>query len=376
MFTRRYALIRQLCALSDKRLTGEDYIGIVPRSVVPLYCEWLLLDEEIYDFINLPREYEEQVVKAAKWKDIITSKLAEECGVTIDPRLMKEWHPTKNGPLTPDMVSYGSDKKVWWYLPYFDEETGKTFHFEWRAAVKDRTIKNSRCPFLCENPAVWPGFNDLQTKRPDIAAEWHPTKNGDLTPDQRTFASNDMVWWLAYAPHPVTGEPWPIEWEAKISARTVQGYGWQRYADRHVIKGFNDLATVRPDLAAEWHPTLNGNLTPEDVTYVANSPQRWWLKKEYSPVKKELCELSWRATINSRYHGRGCPYTAASNQKVLSGYNDLASQCPDLAVEWHPEKNGNKTPDMVNVKSTQYVWWKNKDGYEWKEKVSSRVRNC
>ena len=30
------------------------------------------------------------------------------------PELSKEWHPTKNGDLTPYDVTVGSHKKVWW----------------------------------------------------------------------------------------------------------------------------------------------------------------------------------------------------------------------------------------------------------------------
>ena len=29
----------------------------------------------------------------------------------------------------------------------------------------------------------------------------------------------------------------------------------------------NRLSIVRPDLAAEWHPTKNGRLSPEDISY-------------------------------------------------------------------------------------------------------------
>ena len=30
------------------------------------------------------------------------------------PDLAKEWHPTKNGNITPKMISAGNGKKVWW----------------------------------------------------------------------------------------------------------------------------------------------------------------------------------------------------------------------------------------------------------------------
>ena len=43
------------------------------------------------------------------------------------PELAMQWHPTKNEGLTPEMVTCGSKKKVWWLLPYDDPETGRHF---------------------------------------------------------------------------------------------------------------------------------------------------------------------------------------------------------------------------------------------------------
>ena len=34
--------------------------------------------------------------------------------LTSYPHLVKQWHPTKNGELTPKQLIYGSNKKVWW----------------------------------------------------------------------------------------------------------------------------------------------------------------------------------------------------------------------------------------------------------------------
>ncbi len=44
---------------------------------------------------------------------------------TLYPKLAKEWHPSKNGDLTPESVLPNSNKKVWWLLPYDDPITGK-----------------------------------------------------------------------------------------------------------------------------------------------------------------------------------------------------------------------------------------------------------
>lgn len=60
------------------------------------------------------------------------------------------------------------------------------------------------------------GLNDLATVNPDLAAEWHPTKNAPLLPSQVTGGSSKKVWWLGKCGH---------EWEAVISKRSGRGDG-------------------------------------------------------------------------------------------------------------------------------------------------------
>ena len=99
------------------------------------------------------------------------------------PDLAKEWNYEKNGDLRPEDMSYGSKKKVWWILHYevpddypIESLRGKHFDFEWEAQIRNRSKGVANCPFL-SGRAVWPGFNDLQTINPKLAAQWHPTKN-------------------------------------------------------------------------------------------------------------------------------------------------------------------------------------------------------
>ena len=98
---------------------------------------------------------------------------------TERPELVDEWHPTKNGELTPGSISFGSVKKVWWRCAR---------GHEWEASPNNRS-KGQGCPY-CSGRRALVGFNDLATVEPDIAATWHPAKNGDLTPDQVTRGSH------------------------------------------------------------------------------------------------------------------------------------------------------------------------------------------
>ena len=101
--------------------------------------------------------------------------------LTRSPEIAKEWHPTKNGDLTPNDVTYGSKKKVWWQCPKYE-------HHFYDAVIHTRTLSRCGCPF-CSGNRVSPE-NSLATKFPDIAREWHPTKNGDLTPHDISHGSS------------------------------------------------------------------------------------------------------------------------------------------------------------------------------------------
>ena len=98
--------------------------------------------------------------------------------------LLKEWDKSRNFPLTPDTVSYGNKKKVWWTC-----ENGHP----WQTTVHVRS-EGSGCPY-CTGRKVLPGFNDLETLYPDVAAQWDPSLNGALPPEMVTPGSNKKAWW-------------------------------------------------------------------------------------------------------------------------------------------------------------------------------------
>ncbi len=130
--------------------------------------------------------------------------------------------------------------------------------------------------------------------------------------------------------------------------------------EKKVLKGYNDLQTINPVLATEWHYEKNKGLTPIDVT--ASSGQKVWWR----------CNKGheWQATINSRNSGTGCPY--CSNKYVISGQNDLQTVSPDLAKEWNYKKNDGLTPMDVTPGSNKKVWWKCSKGHEWQASVVNR----
>lgn len=210
--------------------------------------------------------------------------LYDYCLETGRAEPLRSFDAEKNAPLTTRDISYGSRQKLWWRC-----DMGHA----WQAAVYSRS-SDSGCPY-CAGRRVEQGRSDLASLRPDLAAQWHPEKNGDLTPHACTPASNRRAWWLCPLGH---------EYQAAVSARTIHGSGCPYCSGRKVLKGFNDLATREPQMAAQWHPSLNGNLTPEMVT--AGSTRKVWWQCSDGHI--------WKAVIYSRTGPQKCACPTCSGR--------------------------------------------------------------
>ena len=108
--------------------------------------------------------------------------------------LLRQWDQAKNLAITPDSVSRGSKSKVWWRC-----QRGHV----WQATVASR-VAGCGCP-VCAGRRVLPGENDLASRFPEVAAQWHPEKNGDLTPGDVTPYANRKVWWRCERGHDYQG---------------------------------------------------------------------------------------------------------------------------------------------------------------------------
>ena len=258
-------------------------------------------------------------------------------------QLMPEWNWDKNtaSGFDPHKLTVGSERKVWWKC---------SKGHEWEAVCYSR-IAGNQCP-ICSGRQVLIGYNDLYTLMPEVALQWHPTKNSEFTSKDVTINSHRKVWWLGACGH---------EWEAPISERT-RGRGCPICKSKKVVAGINDLATTHPFLAKQWHPSKNEK-KPTQVLPQSNKSV-WW-----------VCEKGheWEALVYSRKH-RGCPY--CSGNMVLIGYNDLSTTHPDLAAQWHPTKNNKLTAFDVSAGSNRMVWWLGECGHEWKAVIGSRASGC
>ncbi|MEH7413625.1 zinc-ribbon domain-containing protein, partial [Priestia megaterium] len=86
-------------------------------------------------------------------------------------KIASEWHPTKNGGITPEKITKGYSKTVWWQCEH---------KHEWKTSPYNRTKHKSNCPYCSGKLATTD--NNLGIKYPHLAKEWHPDKNKKLTP--------------------------------------------------------------------------------------------------------------------------------------------------------------------------------------------------
>lgn len=180
--------------------------------------------------------------------------------------IAKEFDEEKNAILASEVL-YKSNKKFWW-------KCAKNGH-EFLQTANKRTIRGYNCPY-CSHKTLLIGFNDFATRYPKIAKEWHPIKNETNLPKNFTAGSHVKIWWLCELGH---------DYKTMINDR-VFGYGCPYCSGNKVWSGFNDFATIYPEIIKEWHPTKNNELTPEMITY-GSTKIIWWKCKNDHEWKTE-----------------------------------------------------------------------------------------
>lgn len=202
----------------------------------------------------------------------------------------------------------------------------------------------------------------------DVAAEWHPTRNGSLRAVDLTAGSHTKVWWLC----PSCGN----EWRMAPKVRTAPPFSgcppcsYKRAGDilRRPHPG-ESLPERYPQVAAEWHPTRNGELQPGEVSQ-ASATKAWWQCSDPD------CRHAWRTAVANRTSGKrsGCPKCSRRQRNLPDNGQSLADLHPDLVAEWHPHMNGSTSPTRFKVGSGTKVWWQCRDcRHEWQATIASRA---
>lgn len=260
---------------------------------------------------------------------------------SLYPELAAEWNSERNEGLSPTQFTAGSHKKIWWKC-----ENGH----EWQASICSRT-HGSGCP-VCSGRKALAGENDFASLYPELAAQWHPTKNHGISPSDVTAHSTRKIWWICDKGH---------EWQTQVAYR-AKGNGCPICAGRQVLPGYNDFASAYPEMARQWVIEKNLPVKPNEITAQSNIRAWWRCDKGHE----------WQAKVSARVtHGSGCPY--CSGRRVLAGFNDLATVYPKIAAQWNTERNGELTPAMVTPGSSKKVWWCCSHGHEWQALIYSRT---
>ena len=199
-------------------------------------------------------------------------------------------------------------------------------------------------------PGPLPGTS-LKDIFPEIAKQWHPTKNGDLTPDMVSKSSSTKYWWICNNGH---------EFNESVQDRVV----------RKKCKLCKTLLFKFPEISKEWHPTKNKK-NPEDV-YAGTKQKAWFICPKGHEYEASLVS---RTTLRKSRSGTplkkiGCVF--CSGKKIGYG-NDLQSNFPQIAKEWHPTKNGNLKPSEIFPGTNKKYWWICKNGHSYQANPNHRT---
>ncbi|MFH0857598.1 MAG: zinc-ribbon domain-containing protein [Candidatus Magasanikbacteria bacterium] len=210
------------------------------------------------------------------------------------PHLLAEYDAEKN-PLPEEEVRAGTNVKLWWKCS--KPECGH----EWQASGNHR-VGGTGCP-ACARQVVTPK-NCMKATHPDLAKEFHPTKNDPDTTESVVASTQKKVWWKCSKPE--CGH----EWQA-IGSHRVGGTGCPSCVGT-IATPTNCMKATHPDLAKEFHPTKNDPDTTESV--VAGTAKRvWW--------KCQKCQHEWQSAGYNRVKGKGCPACANSQRWVTRRLN-------------------------------------------------------
>lgn len=170
----------------------------------------------------------------------------------------------------------------------------------------------------------------------EILKLWHPTKNGDLTPDDLPIGSAKEVWWRCEKGH---------EWKRKVFQEVRKKKHCDYCSGRKLLTGFNDLATTHPELVDSWDTERNG-ITP-DLVREKDLHKFWWICKNGH---------HYQTNIYVRLRGNGCPYCA--RVRTLPGESDLKTCDPEIMKFWDYAKNKTIDPGQIGQNSWKLAWWK------------------
>ena len=258
------------------------------------------------------------------------------------PDIAQEWLYEKNGSITPDKVNATTDKKFWWIC--------KNGH-EWISSVVHRTSARCNCPY-CSGKRVLKGYNDLQTRYPEIAQWWDDEKNAPLRAYDVMPGSTKKYWWTCEKGH---------SYQAKPNVKTANKTGCPVCSNLLIVPGVNSFRDTHPRHAAFWDTKMN-DISPDVISAGTMSESLW------------ICPVghTWKESVKAFASRKPeCPF--CSGLRLLSGFNDLETEHPDLLQDWDYENNSIKPSEIRSNSTKKADWICHVCGHKWKTKIRSRA---
>jgi len=245
---------------------------------------------------------------------------------TTHPELAREYADDHNDGRTSHDVSANSK------TPYIWRCAAKGHLF--KASPSNRAFTKSGCS-VCLNRVVVEGINDLTTTHPALIAELDPSIVGTTIPTTHTATSEKAVTWVCTTCQ--------HQYRMSIFDRT-HDHGCPNCTRAKNQEAAAGLSATHPEIAAQWHPKFNGDRHPDQFTHGSREDAYW------------TCEFghNYKMRIERRTAGRGCK--VCSRRELVPNVNDLATQDPLLATEWHSYLN-REDPRKV-FPGTKRYWWR------------------
>ena len=213
-----------------------------------------------------------------------------------------------------------------------------------------------------------------------ILDEWDADKNESLglSPDSVGCKSTRKVWWLCPLGH---------SYDMVVHNRTNRGSGCPFCSNQRLLKGFNDLATVCPDICKEWDYEKNKKIHDEDIKRGIAKPHP---EKPSEISAGSKVKVYWKCAQghsfylapNTRHVKKDgsfaiCNKCADARRTITktatrAAKNNLAANVPQAAEEWVYSEHG-LTPEQVPCNSKEMVHWRCGRGHEFDKRVCDRV---
>jgi hypothetical protein len=221
--------------------------------------------------------------------------------------------------------------------------------------IENPKFKNSKAyrKILALLPAP-PSEAALSATHPGLSSEWNYARNAPLKPDNFSYGSTRVVWWICPIGH---------EYDMRIAHRT-DGINCPICAGRRVSEDRN-FAVSYPALARQWNYEKNGKISPEDISH--GSGKRIWWK----------CDRGheWDAIVSNQVKARkGEPYCPFCEHRLPSPEYNLGISNPELSIIWSRRLNDNSDMASYLPSSNKKIWWECPKKHVWQSSIYARVK--